>query len=197
MRSQKIGGWGRVVMTAILLSSCITFDVEPRSPRQDNFISRAVFASGRLWLLTDAGYLSSVAPGRKARMDAGLRKPALDICVSNGQLKALTCAKETCAEWSLRTWTDGRWSAGAAIPSLGDHVAAMNCGPGLDTVVTDQRLVNIAGGMSTSVALSERLETGVVTSIHTTVDHVFVGINAGEWGGGLRSIDAEPEKLLS
>ena len=195
MRFQKMSRWDRIVVAAIVLSSSVSFDVEPRSLRQDNSISRAVFASGRLWLLSDSGDLSSIAPGKKARVDAGLREPALDICVSDGQIKALTCAKEPCKKWTLRTWTDGRWSAGAAIPSLGDHVAALNCAPGRDTVVTDQRLVNIVGRMVTSVALSERLKTGVVTSIHATVDHVFVGINAGEWGGGLRRIDRRTGKV--
>jgi hypothetical protein len=49
--------------------------------------------------------------------------------------------------------------------------------------------------MATSVALSEILKTGAVTSIHATADHVFVGINAGEWGGGLRRIDRRTGKV--
>jgi len=196
MRSQKMGRCGRIVVAATVLSSCVLSAVEPRYPRQDNFVSRAVFTNGRLWLLSDAGDLSSIAPGEKARVDAGLREPALDICVSSGQIKALTCANKPCKEWTLRTWTDGRWSAGAAIPSLGDDVAALICAQGRDTVVTDRRLVDIVGRMATSVALSERLKTGVVTSIHVTDDQIFVGINAGEWGGGLRRIDRRTGKVI-
>ena len=141
MRSQKMSGWGRIAMAAIVLSSSVSFDVEPRSPRQDNSISRAVFASGRLWLLSDAGDLSSIVPGEKVRADAGLREPALDVCVSNGQIKALTCANKPCKEWTLRTWTDGRWSADATIPSLGDHVAALNSAPGPHKRSAGQRKV--------------------------------------------------------
>jgi hypothetical protein len=195
MRSQKMSRWGQIMVAATMLSSCVASAVEPQRLGQDNFVSRAVFASGRLWLLSDNGGLSSITPGKKMRVDAGLHKPALDICVSNGQIKALTCANKPCKEWTLRTWRDGRWSADAAIPSLGDNAAALNCAPGRDIVLTDRRLVEIVGGRATSVALSENLKTSAVTSLHPTVDHVFVGINAGEWGGGLRRIDRRTGKV--
>jgi len=41
--------------------------VEPRRPGQDSFLTRAVFAEGRLWMRSDAGIVFSVAQGELQR----------------------------------------------------------------------------------------------------------------------------------
>lgn len=46
-----------------------TSAAEPRRPGQESFLTRAAFAEGRLWLLSDAGDLSSIVAGGDARDD--------------------------------------------------------------------------------------------------------------------------------
>jgi hypothetical protein len=157
---------------------------------QENFISRAAFGDGRLWLLTDAGDLSSITPGEKVRMDARLPVPVLDICAASGAIRALACSSPSCDQWAFYTSTDGDdWSLGTTVPSNGDHIVALDCVNTQDTVVTNRRLVTIGGDTVASVALSDPLPSGAVTTAHATDESVFVGVNAGEFGGGLRRID--------
>lgn len=171
--------------------------VEPPPPaQQNNFISRAVFAEGRLWLLTDAGELSTIVPAGKKRVSARLPDPVLDICASDGVVQALTCPRDACTSWTLRRRHDGAWTTAATIRTEGDNLAAISCAsPGVTTVLTDRRLIEVVGGNVSSLALSTKLETSEVTSIHVTSNHVFAGINAGEWGGGLRRIDRKTGKV--
>ena len=56
-----------------------SFAMEPKRPGQENSLSRAVFSEGRLWLLSDAGELSSLKEGEKKRIGVDLPEPALDL----------------------------------------------------------------------------------------------------------------------
>ncbi len=56
-------------------------------------------------------------------------------------------------------------------------------------VLTTRRFIDPGRAKKSDIFLSEKLDVGMVASVHVTPDQVFVGINAGEWGGGLRRID--------
>jgi len=56
-------------------------------------------------------------------------------------------------------------------------------------LLTTNRLIDASSGKQSAVALSEKLQVGLVTSVLVTADQVYVGTNRGEWGGGLRRID--------
>lgn len=179
-----------------LLLSGTTEASEPQRADQDNFILRAVFGDGRLWLLSDAGELSTLVPGGKVRDSAALPEPALDVCASGGVVQALTCQRDVCTTWTLRRWSEGHWTTSASIRADGDAVTAMHCErDGAASILTDHRLIETAAGQVTSQQLSGKLPMYAVTSMHVTTDHVFVGINAGEWGGGLRRIDRKSGKV--
>lgn len=81
---------------ALVFATCVVADVSPTSalqparPGQASFVSRAVYADGRLWLLSDAGELSSVAIGSCNRVHVALSSPVLDICSKAGQLAVLS-----------------------------------------------------------------------------------------------------------
>ena len=40
---------------------------------QESFLSRAVFADGRLWVLSDAGQVSSITQGKNVRVEERLK----------------------------------------------------------------------------------------------------------------------------
>jgi hypothetical protein len=171
--------------------------VQPRRPGQENFLTRATFVDGRLWLLSDAGELSSIIEGTDARVGASLPERALEICTRNGHIEAVTCAQPGCKAWTLRRWADDRWSVAASIASRGDDFLALDCAA-TTTVLTSRRIVEATGAGEKSVPLSEDLEKTDhvgVTSALVTADQIFVGLNRGEWGGGLRRIDRRTGKL--
>ena len=68
-------------------------------------MKRALLADGRLWLLSDAGELSSISEGGETRDEASLPEPALEICAREGHIEAITCAADGCASWTLRPLT--------------------------------------------------------------------------------------------
>ena len=172
--------------------------VQPRRPGQENFLTRAIFVDGRLWLLSDAGELSSIIEGTDWRVGVSLPEPALDICTRNGHLEALTCVQPGCKAWTLRRWADDRWSVAASLASRDDDFLALDCAATTTTVLTSRRIVEVTGAGEKSVPLSDELEkmwhVGV-TSALVTADQIFVGLNHGEWGGGLRRIDRRTGKL--
>jgi hypothetical protein len=63
--------------------------------------------------------------------------------------------------------------------------------------LTTRRIIDVVGDKHGAVPLSEPLRPGLVTSVHVTPEKVFVGINAGEWGGGLRRIDRKAGKITN
>jgi hypothetical protein len=166
-----------------------TFAVEPRRPGQESLLVRAVFAEGRLWLLSDAGELSSIAAGGDAREAAGLPEPVVDVCVRSGGVEAVSCEGEACQRWTLWRRLDGAWSAGPTRPARGESLVAMSCSREGVLLLTTRRLLGIAGAERSEQPLSEELPVGSVTAVHATAEQIFLGINRGEWGGGLRRID--------
>jgi hypothetical protein len=179
----------RILYVLLLQAALIACALEPERTDQENCITRAVYADGRLWLLTEAGTLSSIAEGNSRRIGETLAELALDLCTQNGQPVVLTCKREGCDAWTLRRREQGRWSTQATIPARGDAWAGLSCTDSSATLVSRSRVIRRTASDNVETILSEPLPPGVVTSIFATPDSVFVGINAGEWGGGLRRID--------
>jgi hypothetical protein len=148
-----------------------------------------------LWLLTDAGQLSSITDGTDTRVRESLPEPALDLCLNGDAPAVVTCDGGPCATWNVRLWNAGRWSVAAAVPTGGDRLLAMSCASSEFVVVTERRLVAVSRGRTDAVALSETLRGGTITSVDVEKDQVFVGVDAGEWGGGLQRIDRRTGKV--
>ena len=93
-----------------------SFAMEPKRPGQESSLSRAVFAEGRLWLLSDAGELSSIKEGEKTRVGVDLPDPALDLCLRDGHPEVVAGARQNCNTWTLRRWADSKWTTLATVP---------------------------------------------------------------------------------
>jgi hypothetical protein len=170
------------------------YAVEPQRPGQESFLTRAAFADGRLWILSDAGNLSSVTEGQDVRLPEALPETVLDLCVHDGHPAAITAATDG-SMWTLRQRSHEAWSIAAAIQTDGDGLLGMDCAEGRITLLTSRRLIDIDGGRQNAVWLSGELSRGRITSTFGTSGEFFVGFNAGEWGGGLRRIDRRNGKI--
>jgi len=151
--------------------------------------THALYTSGRLWVRSDDGKLSSIAPGETSLRRESLPEPALALCMRGGSPAVLTCNPG--GTWTLRIARDGGWVAQTSFAAKGDAVVGLDCGPAATTLVTSTRLVVESRERTTSVALSQPLKRGLVSAVLVSDHHVFVGLNAGEWGGGLQRIDAD------
>src|ERR1044072_3415669 len=83
----------------------------------------------------------------------------------------------------------GTWRATGSVTRTGDALIALSCGPDLALALTSDRLIDLAGAIP-ALTLSARLRPlplGAV--VHVTPDAAWLGIDAGEWGGGLSRID--------
>jgi len=152
-------------------------------------ISRVVFAEDRLWLLQDDGRLASLDPNEGEPQPERVPGKVLDICKSAGRLTALV--GDGAGRWALQQRSGEDWTPQASVRSKGDTLIAVACRDDSDqvTLVTNRRLVELTGGKSQSINLKRPLEEpfGVGTALATD-DAVWLGLNAGEWGGGLRRV---------
>ncbi len=162
---------------------------EPRRPSQEPSLTRAVFREGRLWLLSDAGVLSSITEGKDTRVEEHLPEAAIDLCLRDGAPAVITCHRDACTSWTLRRLIRGVWSVEATLASRSDDLVALSCSVNTVMLLTTRRLIEVSGGKPRVTILSEPLQVSGLATIHATAGNVFVGINAGEWGGGLRRID--------
>jgi len=163
--------------------------IEPVRPGQESFITQAVFADGRLWVLADSGKLSSIAPDGDRWAPATLPEPVHALCVLDGQIIVATAARKDSTNWTLRRLAGSRWTAFATVRTGGDSLLALSCAQGRITLLTQRRLITVMGDRQASVTLTEPMHWGVMWATYAAGDSLYVGLDAGEWGGGLRRID--------
>ena len=170
---------------------------EPVRAGQDSFIQRAIFADGRLWLLTDAGVLSTIADGKDERVAVALPEPALDLWLEHGRPAVITCRRNGCTDWTIREWIGGTWAVTAKVPTADDSFIAMSSTDAGPMLLSSRRIIEVTGKTQRATALSQPVQGGVVpgTAAIPTMQvgptSILVGFNAGEWGGGVQRIDRQ------
>lgn len=161
--------------------------LEPRRPGQEAMLSQAIFADGRLWMLSDAGVLSSIAEGENQRSVVTLPESVHKLWVHDGHPAVMSCDPTHCREWTMRVWQNGEWKIKTKIPVQGEQLLNAVSHRSEITPLTSRRIMEAVGDGWKFVDLSVPLPSAGVTAIVS--DSIFVGFNAGEWGGGLKRID--------
>ena len=190
MAAFVVGGWERFPLSMYEPS------VEKIRPGQEDSIKRAAFASDRLWLLSDAGELWAVRQHLPGAKRIALPKPAFDLCVQDDGPVILTGERGAAAAWTLLRWKAAEWKVIGTVATHGDGLVAVQCAPDSLTLLTTRRIIELQGGRETALTLSRRIPAQVPNVILTTPTHVFVGLNAGEWGGGLQRVDRRTGEVV-
>lgn len=163
--------------------------MQPLRPDQPPELKRAMFADQRLWLMSDAGQVWTVQEGIHAARAESPPDPVYDMCAQAGRPVIITGPRDHPVNWTVQWLTGGGWRPVATIPVHDDGIVAALCEPGRLTVLTSRRLIEIDGERYRSIRLTRRLPAIGVSVGLPTPDAAFVGLNLGEFGGGLRRID--------
>jgi hypothetical protein len=139
-----------------------------------------VFAEKRLWMRSDSGAVFSVSPTDTARRDEQVPEPSLDLCVLANHVAVLTQGP---TGWTLREREGDKWVRKMSFEPSDDFLS-LDCSRGV-TVVTSRRVLIRRDGAVRTIALSPTLPRGLVETVHIEEEDLYVGINRGEWGGGL------------
>ncbi len=162
----------------------------------DWMISRAVFAGGRLYVLADDHRLASLAEEDRSLTRHDLDGPVLDICVQGGEPLALTGTDEGAQIWTLRRLHGGHWRVERTVTRANDGPVSLACGPDGIFLLTSRRLLDLSRPRITSLRLrGDPFFARVTSVVHVTPQAVFIGLNSGEWGGGLRRIDRRSGRI--
>jgi hypothetical protein len=180
---------GVVALLAVLFMAMAPF-AQAEGPRQDSFIARAVFASGKLWLLSDHGALFSVEEGVAEKAALALPDPASDLWVEDGAPAIVTCPR-ICLWWTVRRWDHGAWTSEALIWRGGDKIVGVERSGSVTVILTTSRIIELVGKKHTDIPLKETgaANRGTVSTLYITPQSILVGLNKGEWGGGLWRLD--------
>jgi hypothetical protein len=172
-----------------------------RRSGQETFISRAVFADGQLWLLSDAGDLWSIAEGKDEPVTINLPEPALDLWIEDRQPAVITCVRNvrnTCREWTLRSRrSNGEWRVKAKVATEGDGVVSVTSAGSATLLLTTRRIIDLVADRQSAIALSRPLGRRAIATTHATPTSIFLGFNAGEFGGGLQRIDRKTGDVVA
>jgi hypothetical protein len=179
------------VHRAAALAAALAQEPQEQAPT----VVQAAFADGRLWLLTSDGALAAVREHSEDPQPIALSEPGAGLCVSGGRILVLTGKPTDTAAWTLRRRDSNGWTSIARIPARHEAFAGLECAGDAVTVLTERRLVEIRGQAVREIRLSKPFEPPVFASLHTSGPTLFLGLNRGEWGGGLRRIDRKSGKV--
>lgn len=154
----------------------------------EGYLLGAVFAQGRVWMLSNAGFLSSIEPQGDKRPREALPERALDLCVSNGQPAVITAGKGT---WNFRRRQGESWTIVATVSDDGDDFKAMHCGNEATLVLTSTRLIELdtKGAARVAKLSGEPLDIHHVSDVYDEGKTLLLAIDDGEFGGGIQRVD--------
>lgn len=186
-----VGGWERFP------PSMYEPSVERARPGQEDSIKRAAFANDRLWLLSDAGELWTVKQTISEAKRMERPKAVFDFCIQDDGPVIVTGEPGAAAAWTLLRWKDAEWTIFGSVASNGDGLVAVQCAADRLLMLTTRRIIELQGAQQKSLKLSHRIPARVPNVILTTPTHIFVGLNAGEWGGGLQRVDRRTGEVVA
>jgi hypothetical protein len=184
-------GWREAALALLLMlfsASCGPSDDARPSP--ESLIVRAVYADGKLWTLSEKGRLSSIEPDRLTRHVVDRNRPVLELWPDGKMPWILSCSDSSCSDWIVERLNNGGWRTVARVPTRHEELIAAQGANGHVTIVTARRILDVESGAAVAISGAFRpTPFASVSAALATPTAVFLGFNAGEWGGGLVRID--------
>lgn len=178
------------IMCLLLLGSTPAISIEPERPGQEAFFTHAVFAEGRLWILSDSGTLSSISETDKDKTQEIFGAPVLDVCLHLGHLTALLGGQPRGdSQVSLVEHSQGVWSSPLVSTHVEGQPLAMDCSRATISLLTSMQIIELDTREPHVAALPIALKPFGVTATLATSDAFYIGFNKGEWGGGMSRVD--------
>jgi hypothetical protein len=158
------------------------------SPPEPSIV-QAVFADAALWTLDDDGKLKRTPDGGQQRTPVDTPEPAIAICRAATSLWLVTRSGQSAP---LRLWTRdsaGQWARQIEV-SVSPRASAfgVECSGDRPLVFLGDKVVMADGGRALRLDPEQAGPSGFSTLLRMG-DVLYVGSNAGEWGGGLLRID--------
>ena len=190
------------LFVAILLSSILLLSAKGNGhperwalPPKRGEISQAASLGETLWILRANGKLSQVGPGQDKIRTVELSPPVLGICRDGDVLWSLAGDRAGAGTWTLRRLSGAKWIEHAQIRPAGEPFVALTCRAGAATALTPYSFVVVAGSDSKRIALSQPLRHANSVVVFEDGRGIHVGLNSGEFGGGLIRIDGSTGAL--
>ncbi|WKL57948.1 hypothetical protein Q1W73_02910 [Asticcacaulis sp. ZE23SCel15] len=164
----------------------------------DNRIDQAVWVKGRVWLRSNATRLSYIEPDRDVRVPVNVGdERVISLCRDGGDLLALTTEDWGKNPRTLRRLKGDHWQVVATFSDDGQHVRGMICDKRRITIVTSSHVIEVRGDKAQLTPLKRILRYSGDTYLLAKGDHIYVGMDAGEWGGGLHRIDRRTSEIVT
>lgn len=173
---------------------------EPASAIGDR-ITGATFFGGELWLRNDKGRIASSDPSAtklSIRLDSG----AIDFQATSGALWALVApiaakrGDQAAGTFTVARWTGKNWVRSAPMSyEKGNPPLALALHAAEPVVLTRTTIYIFNEGSSRWRKLTLRdtlfppVPIGLVSAVFSSGGYLYVGTNAGEWGGSLVRVD--------
>lgn len=120
----------------------------------------------------------------------------VDICAVGEARQLVALVKQQERDFHIQEWTGARWVAGARLPIVQDLIREPYRSPprlACDDkiyVMTPEQLVEIGGSRFRQLRLEPTIEPDFADyHLLLHADALWVGVDAGEWGGAIRRID--------
>jgi len=119
-----------------------------------------------------------------------LDQPVLELVRDHTAPVAITCDSKTCENWLVRRWTNHSWVVEGKATVSGETLLTATGGDYI-ALITNRRIVVFKKGIIKAIPYqpSRQESNARITSTLATPSHIWIGRNAGEWGGSLERID--------
>ena len=109
-------------------------------PEKETYLKRAVFAEGRVWMVSNTGALFSLAEGDRKRRYEDIKEPVFDICLRDSRPVIVTGDALVGGPWRLRARFGDAWALEATVAGDGEKLRGVACGAGGVTLLTSRRI---------------------------------------------------------
>jgi hypothetical protein len=165
--------------------------LEPVRAGQEGSIVRAVFVDKTLWTLSDAGEIFRVTEADHELVKVPTEDPALDLWLKDAVPAIVTSPRSDETPLMIRRWTGEEFRALVGISTKQERFLGVSSNGEPATILTTRREMDVVGNKIRPQDVDWPKSRSIlgVTSILARKDDVLLGINSGEWGGGLARVD--------